>query len=103
MCIKSALSSRWSTESLGRAQYHLATLYEEVGETKNAAEAKSLREKGEKVLEEFKPNSPAAIRESGDNMMIFDDMQSTFWGRYTGRKLLKFMQERMKAEREQHA
>jgi hypothetical protein len=48
------------------------------------------------VLNEVRGYAPAPIRDSGDDMMIFDDMQSTFWGRYTGRKLFKFMQEQVK-------
>ncbi|KAK1750091.1 transcription activator GutR [Echria macrotheca] len=94
LCIKEAKSSRWSPEALARAQYHLALLYEEQGG--NEEEAKTLRGQGEKVLNEVRDYAPPPIRDSGDNMMIFDDMQSTFWGRYTGRKLFKFMQEQAK-------
>ncbi|KAK0711893.1 hypothetical protein B0H67DRAFT_555798 [Lasiosphaeris hirsuta] len=98
-CIKAARDSQWSEEALGRARYHLALLYEERGGEEETA--RPLMEEARKVLDKFRHYAPWKIREAGDDMMIFDDMQGTFTGRYTGRKLLKHLQNRAKRQEEQ--
>ncbi|KAK3368627.1 nb-arc and tpr domain-containing protein [Podospora didyma] len=97
-CISTARSSRWSKEALGRAQYHLALLYEEQGSEDRDDEIKELKAAAMEVLEEFRHYIPRSIRETGDIMMMFDDMQPTFQGRYTGRTLLPHIQARSKQQ-----
>jgi hypothetical protein len=96
-CIEFAKSSRWSMEALARAQFHLATLYEEQGE--EAAEAKVLKGEARKVLEKCRDFAAECVRETKDEMMIFDDLQPTFQGRYTGHTLLKCLQKQSRQER----
>jgi hypothetical protein len=43
-------------------------------------------------LDEFSKYISEAVRDSGDKLMIFDDLQPTFLGRYTGVKLLTHLQ-----------
>jgi tetratricopeptide (TPR) repeat protein len=106
-------------EAYGRAHYHLALLYEELGGEE--AKVQELKAEAKKVLDEFAHYAPDALREADSLpeshriMMIFDDMQGTFQGRYTGHSLLKYMrhakakqkqkqaeQERERQEREHH-
>ncbi|KAK3357865.1 nb-arc and tpr domain-containing protein [Lasiosphaeria hispida] len=98
-CIKAARDARWSEEALGRARYHLALLYEERGGEEEAA--RLLMEEAKKVLDKFRHYAPWKIREAGNDMMIFDDMQGTFTGRYTGRNLLRHLQDRAKRQQEE--
>jgi len=52
---------------------------------------RELKEEAMKIFNEFEHYAPDSLRELGDVMMIFDDMQGTFQGRYTGRRLLEHM------------
>lgn len=91
--IKTAQSNNWAAEALARARYHLALLYEE-RDGKQGDEAKALMAEARKVLETHKRWSPEVVRDAGDDMLILDDMQGTFTGRYTGRGLLMYLQEK---------
>ena len=72
-------------------------IYEERGGDEDRVEALKLKEEARKVIDKFHDFTPRHIRESGDDMMIFDDMQGTFTGRYTGTRLLKHIQARARA------
>jgi hypothetical protein len=60
--------------------------------------AAELEGRADAFLEEFQEYIPEAVRDSGDKLMIFDDLQPTFLGRYTGVKLLKHLQEQHRAK-----
>jgi len=89
--IKTAQSNKWAEEAMARARYHLALLYEE-RDGKQGEEAKALIAEARKVLDMHKRWTPKVILNAGDDMLILDDMQGTFTGRYTGRALLKYLQ-----------
>lgn len=94
-CIRIAQAApQWPVEALGRAQHHLALAYEERGLEGDKEAAESLREESKKVLDKFGQFAQERIRDSGDGMMIFDDLVGTFSGRYTGRHLLRHIQAR---------
>jgi len=88
-CLRRARSVKWPHEAYGRAQHHLALIYDERGAEGDHAEAEALRAESRKVLEEYRSYTPQHIQDTGDEMMIFDDMQGTFTGRYTGMTLLR--------------
>ena len=88
-CLKRAQTVQWPHEAYGRAQHHLALIYEERGAVGDKEEADALREESTKVLNKYRHYAPDHIQDTGDEMMIFDDMQGTFTGRYTGMTLLK--------------
>jgi hypothetical protein len=102
-CIEAAKEFRIPPEAYGRANYHLGLLYEESGQ---AARAQPFKEEGMKIFKEFAHYAPESLREaktmkeSDRIMMIFDDMQGTFQGRYTGHSLLKHMREVKRQEKE---
>lgn len=93
-CIEAAKEYRIPPEAYGRANYHLGLLYEESGQE---AKAQPFKEEGIKIFKEFAHYAPEGLREAKPKkesdriMMIFDDMQGTFQGRYTGHSLLKHM------------
>lgn len=93
-CLKRAQSVEWPHEAYGRAQHHLAKVYEERGAEGDKEEAEALREESTKTLNEYRKYTPLYIQETGDEMMMFDDMQGTFTGRYTGRTLLPHIRRR---------
>jgi hypothetical protein len=69
----------------------LATLYEEQGVEDE--EAQALKSEARIILDKCRQYAAECVRDSEDEMMIFDDLQPTFQGRYTGRRLLKHLQE----------
>lgn len=87
-CIKSAQTVEWPHEALGRVQHHLALIYDERGAEGDKEEAEALREESTTTLNDYLKYTPDNIKSTGDEMMMFDDMQGTFTGRYTGRTLL---------------
>ena len=99
-CIECAKNLKWSKEALARAQFHLATLYNEQGVEED--EAKSLKGEARKVLEKCRDYAAECVRGVEDEMMIFDDLQPTFQGRYTGRTLLRHLQEWSRQEKLSH-
>ncbi|KAI1845649.1 hypothetical protein JX266_008260 [Neoarthrinium moseri] len=90
-CIECARNSKWDRAALARAQYHLALLYREQGMQEDDAIA--LEAETDALLEEFGDHAAASVCATGDKMMILDDLQPSFLGRYTGRTLLKHLQE----------
>ncbi|KAF4869365.1 Transcription activator GutR [Colletotrichum siamense] len=89
-CVECARDSKWSIVGLARAEYHLATLYEIRGVEEK--EAKALKAKSTEVLEQNRRFAEQCVQDSGDELMIFDDLQPTLLGRYTGTALLKKLQ-----------
>jgi len=51
-----------------------------------------LKQEARVVLDERSQYAAECVRATGDEMMIFDDLQPTFLGRYTGRTLLWCLQ-----------
>jgi hypothetical protein len=98
-CIECARGTRWPSEALARAQYHLSQLYQAQGIEE--AEARRLEKEALRVLDSFKGFGSECVRDSDDIFMIFDDLQPTFDGRYTGTTLLRRVQEWSKAKRAQ--
>lgn len=93
-CLKRAQNVEWPHEAYGRAQHHLAIIYNERGAEGDKEEAEALREESTKTLNDYISFTPQHIRDTGDEMMMFDDMQGTFTGRYTGRTLLPHIRRR---------
>jgi len=109
--IEAAKNCRIPPEAYGRAHYHLAVLYGELGGEE--ARVQQLKAEAKKILDEFAHYAPSSLREAESLdedqriMMIFDDMQGTFQGRYTGHSLLKYMREvrskkKQKEKEQQH-
>ena len=63
-------------------------IYDERGAEGDREDAEALRKASGEVLNKFRRYIPQHIQDTGDEMMMFDDMQGTFTGRYTGRSLL---------------
>ncbi|KAK0613637.1 hypothetical protein B0T14DRAFT_526624 [Immersiella caudata] len=100
--IEAAKSHFIPPEAYGRAHYHLALLLENLGG--DVDRVQRLKAVAMEHIDKFAHHAPKILREAGDTlpeairlMMIFDDMQGTFQGRYTGHSLLKYMRE-MKAK-----
>ena len=92
-CIGRAQSApQWPEEALGRAQHHLAIIYRERSGDGDVEKANKLQEDARRVLIKYRHYAPDHIQDTNDDMMIFDDMQGTFTGRYTGRDLLPHIQ-----------
>ncbi len=92
-CIDSArnmTNSGLPDEMYGRALFHLATIYKEMGV--EAEKAKDLEDEALKLLERLSEHVWPCLKEQNDPMLTFDDMQSIFEGRWTSRKLLNHMQ-----------
>jgi hypothetical protein len=91
-------------EAYGRAHYHLALLLEAIGGEDDRVQR--LKAVAMEHIDKFAHHAPRILREADSLpesqrlMMIFDDMQGTFQGRYTGHSLLKYMRE-MKAKEKQ--
>jgi hypothetical protein len=96
-CIDYVRSSKWDRAATARAQYHLALLYREQGIQEDAAVA--LEAEAQSLLDDFGDHAAASVCATGDKMMILDDLQPSFLGRYTGRALLKHLQEYYKQGR----
>ncbi|GJC93878.1 transcriptional xre family [Colletotrichum higginsianum] len=89
-CVEYATNAQWSKVGIGRAKLHLATLYEEQGlEDKKV---QTLKAEARKVLEEYRSYAAECVQSTNDELMIFDDLQPTLLGRYTGTALLKHLQ-----------
>lgn len=89
-CIECAKSSFFPEEALGRAQLHLSRIYKEQGLDND--ETRALEAKGLKVLAKYSQYVSKGILGVEDDMVAFDDLQSIFDGRFTGTRLLKWMQ-----------
>lgn len=89
-CIELVKSSEWDRVALARAKYHLALLYNEQGLREDKAE--TLKAEVETVLNEFTSYAAECVHGVEDKMMILDDLQPSFFGRYTGVNLLKHLQ-----------
>jgi len=88
--IESAKNSRFPEEALGRAQFHLSKILREQGIEKE--EADRLETNALNILNKYSPYASEFLRGIEDPMVMFDDLQSIFDGRFTGRQLLKYIQ-----------
>ncbi|KAJ9157548.1 Transcriptional xre family [Pleurostoma richardsiae] len=95
-CIELAISSNWTEEALGRAQHYLARLYKKQGGF--TREVEELESKAEAVLKKYSAFISGWIRETKEPILMFDDLQPTDEGRFTGRMLLKRLWERQENE-----
>jgi hypothetical protein len=91
-CLEIATSSSWTEESIGRAQYQLSRLYKLHGVHKK--EAEELETKALDVLEKYSEFVSDWVRETEDPVIMFDDLQPTDEGRFTGKILLSRLWER---------
>lgn len=89
-CLESAKMYRWSRVAIARAKYHLALLYRAQGTEE--AKASKLEHDADVVLAENQGYAAECVQLVSDKMMILDDLQPTFAGRFTGRGLLKHLQ-----------
>ena len=89
-CIECARTSKFPEEALGRAQLHLSKMFREQGIEEE--DAKKLEADALKVLGEYSQYASDFLKGVEDPMTLFDDLQSIFDGRFTGRQLLKYMQ-----------
>ncbi|KAI0127980.1 hypothetical protein BJ170DRAFT_397576 [Xylariales sp. AK1849] len=90
-CIECTKESKWTEEALARAQFHLSTLYGEHGI--EAGEARQLEDEARKVSNKYSSFVSECLQDADDLMLVFDEFQPTFDGRFTGQRLLKQMQE----------
>lgn len=91
-CIECAKNSKWPEEALGRAKFHLALLYEMEG-VGEETQVRTLRAEAKVILDKYSIFTAKCAREKGSDLVIFDDLQPTFLGRYLGRKLLEYLQD----------
>ncbi len=91
-CIEIATTSNWTEEALGRAQYQLSRLYKLHGGRKK--EAEELETKALDILEKYSEYVTDWVRATEDPVMMFDDLQPTDEGRFTGKTLLNKLWER---------
>jgi hypothetical protein len=101
--IECSRNARQTREAYARCQYHLAILYQEQGVSEKDSEY--LKSEARKVIEECRQFAAECLHDVKDAkdetmMMILDDLQGTFQGRYTGRALLPFLQACAKREKE---
>jgi len=59
-------------------------------------EVEELKRQARIVLEDCRMYAAECVRNVADEMMIFDDLQGTFNGRYTGVKLLPHLQKHLR-------
>lgn len=85
-CIEIATSSSWTEEALGRAQYQLSRLYKLHGVHKK--EAEEFETKALEVLNRYSEFVSDWVRETEDPVIMYDDLQPTDEGRFTGKTLL---------------
>lgn len=95
-CIECVKISNWDAAAFARAKYHLALLYREQNIEEDAAAA--MEAEAMQVVNEFGSYAAECVRGVNDKMMILDDLQPSFLGRYTGRSLLKHLQKCLKQE-----
>jgi tetratricopeptide (TPR) repeat protein len=89
-CIECVRNSKWDAAAYARAKYHLAVLYREKGI--NEDQAAVLEADADEVLGRLGSFAAECLGDVEDKMMILDDLQPTFSGRYTGRNLLRHLQ-----------
>ncbi|KAH8881847.1 hypothetical protein GQ53DRAFT_886470 [Thozetella sp. PMI_491] len=90
-CVECVRTARWTIEARGRLYYHLSLLYEEQGVEE--AQSAALRDDAMKIMDQCRQYAGLCVRGATDLLMIFDDLQPTFQGRYTSRGLLRHLQE----------
>lgn len=93
-CIDIVNMSTWDRVAFARAKYHLALLYMQQDIEPDAVSA--LEEDVTQVLKEYGSYAAECVHGDDDKLMILDDLQPTFVGRYTGRTLLKHLQTHLK-------
>ena len=90
-CIQSTDNVRWPEEALGRARFHLSKIYRQQGIEDE--ETRDLEAKAMAVLKKYSSTTPAYLQGVKDEMMLFDDLQLADSGRFTGRALLRHIQQ----------
>lgn len=83
------MASRLPEEALGKMLHHLSIVQREL---KLDREAEKTEFKASEIFKKFEDFVAPCVKETGDRMMMFDDLQALNEGRWTGRKLLKHMQ-----------
>ena len=96
-CLELATTSNWTEEALGRAQYGLARLYRSHGV--NLVEAEELEVKSRLTLEKYSEYTSDWIAGVGDQIVMYDDLQPTDEGRFTGSLLLQLLWARRRGEK----
>jgi hypothetical protein len=91
-CIEIAISSNWTEEAIGRAQYQLSRFYRLHSVHKK--EAEEFEAKALEILERYSEFVSDWVRGTEDPIIMFDDLQPTDEGRFTGRTLLNELWER---------
>ncbi|KAK3320223.1 hypothetical protein B0T19DRAFT_468446 [Cercophora scortea] len=92
LAVDRARGARWPREALGRAQLHLADIYNRRGIRLD--EAKRLRDLALAPLAEMVDSRPRPIHlvSCADEMAMYDHLQPTLRAKFTGRKLLPMIQ-----------
>jgi len=85
-CVECAKTSKWSEEALGRARFFLAKLYRIQGDKEE--DAKVLEREALDVLDKYSEYVAESVRRTEDKMLMFDDLQPTCDGKFTGVGLL---------------
>ncbi|KAH8649070.1 hypothetical protein BX600DRAFT_109938 [Xylariales sp. PMI_506] len=90
-CMQCAKNMNLDRAAVARIQCHLAELYKEQGIETD--EADKWEAEASRFVEEFEGYAAECVRKLGDKMVILNDLQPTFQGRFTGRKILLCLQE----------
>ncbi|KAJ8071670.1 hypothetical protein OCU04_001989 [Sclerotinia nivalis] len=93
-CIKNAEQYGWNREPLSRARLHLARILREVDETGFSDDIRRHEKDARSALEEFlKLERPDYLKGDKDELAIFDNFQGVWNARFTGRLLLRDIQD----------
>jgi hypothetical protein len=88
-CIDLGTLSGWTDEALGRARLHLSIFYRRQGVKLDEAEA--LEAKAMETLMSYSEYVTKWVAELSHPVIMFDDLQPTDEGRYTGGMLLEVL------------
>lgn len=83
----------WPEAAIARTEFHLSQVLTQ--QSKDLDEAQQLASRARTVLASLLPLNPLdGGVEADDELALFDHLQPVFDGRFTGRKLLKYLSHR---------
>ena len=87
---RSAGRGKWPECSLGRAFLHLSRILAE--RSASEEEIKKYKDPGEEILAKYRHISQQFTPQTDDDLVLYDSLQPSFNGRYTGRHLIRLLQ-----------